>query len=505
MKFIDDFLNRITMYRLVLYILISYIVIAAILSFFSLVPFSTPSLIFSTLFFIAFGWLTNTLSAKFLNAATNLESVYISALILSLITTPARSLHDLPFFFWAIVWTVASKFVFAIKKKHIFNPVAFAVALTALTLDRPASWWIGNLHTLPFVLIGGILVVRKIRRFGLVLSFLGVAVLASLVLGLFAGTDVTILLKEELLSSPLFFFATIMLTEPLTTPPTQKLRIFYGVLVGLLFVPQVHLGSFYTSPEIALVIGNLFSYLVSPKEKLFLRLKQKLRLTPDSWDFIFALNTKFNYTPGQYMEWTFSHPHPDSRGERRYFTLASSPTEGELRLGIKFTEPSSTFKKSLMAMGNNKEIVASQLAGDFVLPEDPAEKLVFIAGGIGITPYRSMIKYLLDTQQKRSIVLLCSNKEAADVIYNDIFDQAKTGLDLKVVLTITGTENVPSNWQGRVGRIDDQLIAQEIPDYRQRSFYLSGPHQMVAAFEDVLRNMGIKRNKIKTDYFPGYA
>lgn len=505
MKFIDDFLNKITMYRLVLYILIFFVLVASALSLFGLLPFSFLEFVFSVSFLIVVGWVTNTFIAKFLQAPTNIESVYISALILALILTPAPTLHDLSFLFWAAVWTVASKFILAIKKKHIFNPVAFGITLVALTLNHPASWWVGNLYMFPFVFIGGLLIVRKIRRFGLVISFVGTAIAASLLLGLFAGSDIVTLLKEELFYSSLFFFATIMLTEPLTTPPTQNLRLLYGSLVGLLFAPQVHLGSFYSSPEIALLIGNLFAYLVSPKEKLFLKLKQKLQVSPDNWDFIFTLNTKFNHVPGQYMEWTLARSHPDSRGERRYFTLASSPTEGELRLGIKFTEPSSTFKKSLMAMDSNQEIVASQLAGDFVLPKDPNEKLVFVAGGIGITPYRSMIKYLLDTKQKRSIVLLYSNKEASEVLYSDVFDQAKNELGLKVVLTITDKENVPAGWLGRVGRIDEKIIAEEIPDYRERSFYLSGPHSLVTAFEDVLKRMGVARKRIKTDYFPGFA
>lgn len=505
MKPIDNFLDKITMYRLVLYLLIFFVGVAAVLSFFGLLPFSPLSLIFSALFFVSLAWLLNDFSARFLNAPTNSESVYISALILSLIITPIRSFHDLSFFFWATVWTVASKFIFAIKKKHLFNPVAFAVALTAITLNRPASWWIGTLPMLPFVLTGGFLIVRKIRRFGLVLGFIGTAVVVSFLLGLLAGTDLITLLKEELLYSPLFFFATIMLTEPLTTPPTQELRFAYGGLVGVLFSPQVHLGSFYASPEIALLVGNLFSYLVSPKEKLFLKLKQKIQISPDTWDFIFSLDKKFNYAPGQYMEWTLSHPRPDSRGERRYFTLASSPAENELRLGVKIADPSSSYKTTLMALDGSKEIVASQLAGDFTLPEDISQKLVFVAGGIGITPYRSMIKHLLDTRQPRPIILISSNKKASDIIYTDVFDRAQNELGVKVVQTLTDKDSLPADWRGRIGRIDEALIVEEVPDFRQRTFYLSGPHSLVTAFEEVLKSMGVKRSKIKTDYFPGFV
>ena len=119
-----------------------------------------------------------------------------------------------------------------------------------------------------------------------------------------------------------------------------------------------------------------------------LRLKEKVQLAPDIYDFIFVPTRKFAFAPGQYMEWTLGHDEPDSRGNRRYFTLASSPTENTLRLGVKFYQQSSSFKSALLAMDQQSEIVAAQVAGDFVLPDDPRQKCVFIAGGIGITPFR---------------------------------------------------------------------------------------------------------------------
>jgi len=114
----------------------------------------------------------------------------------------------------------------------------------------------------------------------------------------------------------------------------------------------------------------------------------------------------------------------DSRGNRRYFTIASSPTEKELRLGVKFYPNGSSFKKALASMNEADTIIASQLSGDFIMPSNKKKKLVFIAGGIGITPFRSMIKYLIDTKQKRDIVLIYSNRTKTDVIYKNIFDSA---------------------------------------------------------------------------------
>ena len=93
-------------------------------------------------------------------------------------------------------------------------------------------------------------------------------------------------------------------------------------------------------------------------------------------------------------------------------------------------------------------MIAGQIAGDFTLPDDPEQKLVFIAGGIGITPFRSMLKYLLDTNQRRDIVLLYANKTANEIAYKDILSEAQTKLGIQVFYTLTDTEALPRNWRG---------------------------------------------------------
>ena len=118
-------------------------------------------------------------------------------------------------------------------------------------------------------------------------------------------------------------------------------------MVGVLFIPQMHLGPIYSTPELALVIGNIYSYMVSPKQKVVLKLKRKSKIASNIADFVFKPSQRLVFEPGQYMEFTLAHPKPDSRGNRRYFTLASSPTEESLHLGVRFYADSSSFKKSL--------------------------------------------------------------------------------------------------------------------------------------------------------------
>lgn len=477
MRLIDDFLNQTTMYRLILYYLVCLIGVGLFVQ--------GLGLIFSTGLLLIFCWVTNKVFAKVFNVATNLESVYITALILALIIAPLKTFHDIPFLYWASIWAIAGKFIFAYKGKLLFNPAALGVLIPSIFLGFSANWWVGTLPMLIPVLLGGLLIVRKIRRSEMVLTFFCMAVLTILALNFFSGTDLFSLMKKVFAETPILFFAFVMFTEPLTTPPTKTLQLFYGALVGFLFSPQLHIGPLFTTPESALIIGNIYSFMVSPKGRYVLTLKWKNQLAPDIYDYIFESKEKITFTPGQYMEWTLGHDHPDSRGTRRYFTLASSPTENTIRIGVKFNEPQSSYKKSLSTLNDGDQISVFNLAGDFVLPASKDQKLVFLAGGIGITPFRSMLKYLADTNQKRDIVVLYSNKLPEDAVYQDVLNTVRTVYS--------------------VGRFTPEKIIQAVPDFKERLFYLSGPHGMVTGFEETLAQMGVSKSKIKTDYFPGFV
>ncbi len=502
---VDNFLNKITMYRLVLYYLTGLFLIALVFSIFGILPYAPLALIYSLVALLVVCVLTNMLFARVFSVEANVESTYITVFILALIITPIAisDIHGGLFLIWAGVIAMASKFIFAIDRKHIFNPAAFAVAITAVTIGKSASWWIGgNIPMFLFVVVGGVLVVRKIRHVDLLVAFF-TAALVSVALFARAGVDPLLSIQKALLHSPIFFLAFVMLTEPLTTPPTRKLRILYAGLVGILYSPAVHLASIYSTPELALLVGNIFSYCVSPKGKLLLRLKEINTIAFGTQEYVFDAPLIPQFKPGQYMEWTLGQPHIDSRGNRRFFTLASSPTERVIRLGVRMYLNASTFKSTLSTLKPGDTLVAGQLSGDFVLPHDARKKLVFIAGGIGVTPYRSMIKYLLDKNEKRSITLLYSNKTKEEIAYKELFDEAVVKLGMKSVYTIT--DSMSPDWGGRTGFITRAMIEEEVPDHLESIFYISGPQAMVTTFVKILTEMGIPKSHIKTDFFPGFA
>jgi ferredoxin-NADP reductase/Na+-translocating ferredoxin:NAD+ oxidoreductase RnfD subunit len=503
MNIIDRALNGITMYRLVLYYTGLLAAVACVLGLVKLVPQDPTALVFSLVLITGACWATNRLFAMLFRVPVNAESIYITALILGLILPPvtAADLPGVAGLILASVVAIASKFVLAIGRKHIFNPVAIGVAVSAL-IDQPATWWVGgNLTLLPFVLLGGLLVMRKVQRFDMI----GVYILANLAVTL-ASTSLAMAgeaLKETLAYSPLLFAGFAMLTEPLTAAHGKGSRLVYGAIVGALSSPNVHIGSFYPAPEIAFLVGNVFAYAASPKGRFKLTLMAVEEVASGCYDFVFKSDRRLAFQPGQYLNSTLEVRAPDDRGNRRPFTIASAPTEQEVRLGVKFYGNPSAFKRQLAAMTPGDVIYGSHIEGSFTLPKDRREKLAFIAGGIGITPFRSMVQDLLNRREERSIVMLYGNNRLDEIAYASVFDQAGRELGLRTIYAVA--EDAAPDGNIHRGFIDEALIQREIPDFQERTFYISGPRAMVLRFQSVLKKLGVSRSRIKVDFFPGFA
>jgi ferredoxin-NADP reductase len=488
---IDRFLNSITMYRLVLnslYILAGY---AIFLAFIGVLPHGGLSYVILFLILTAVSYLTNFALARLFRAPTNIESTSITALILFFLLFPSVTSADALTAAVVAFIAIASKYFITINKRHIFNPVAFgafAVGFMPFLENGNIVWWVGTSAMLPLVLATGFLVVRKIRKFAMFFAFLLGALVTTII---HDPSDILNMSMQNVVSWPLVFFGAYMLTEPFTMPPHRKVQIIFGFAVGVLFIARYQFGPLYSTPELALLIGNLFAFAVSMKRRLILTLKEKKLLSTDTYEFSFASNAPFTFSPGQYMEWTLPADKADNRGNRRYFTVASSPTESEVKLGVKFYTPSSTFKTGLLALKEGEIVAAGQTGGDFTLPKDPSKKLVFIAGGIGVTPFRSMIRYLIDKGEKRDITLIYSVKTEDEIAYRDIFERAENEVGLKTIYLV-------GNF------LTEEFVKKEIADWNERIFYLSGPNAMVENYKKLFLKMGAKRSVIHTDYFPGF-
>jgi len=256
--------RRVLTYRLTFYYLAAILLAALALSLLGVVRQSWINLTFSTAIALAGCWSVNWAFARVHGAKSNWESVCISALIIALIVTPVAPGDVAGVGFLALVsaWAVASKYLIAIDKRHLFNPAAFGAALMSLAFHRPVSWWVGDYAVLlPLLALGGVLLLTRLRYYEMVGSFAVVALgLAVANGGISSAAEVTQSLSRMGIHSMFGFFGLVMLTEPRTAPLGRWRQVTYGALVGLLFSPFTHVGSYYFTPEAALLCGNLFTF-----------------------------------------------------------------------------------------------------------------------------------------------------------------------------------------------------------------------------------------------------
>ncbi len=208
--------------------------------------------------------------------------------------------------------------------------------------------------------------------------------------------------------------------------------------------------------------------------------------------FIFQPEEPLSWKAGQFLHYILHHEPTDDRGSDRWFTISAAPFEGHVMLTTRFTdEKGSSFKNKLRNLKIGKSIEVSFLEGDFTL-EDPEKEHVFIAGGIGITPFRSILKQLDQDKKPINVTLLYSNRDQ-NIVYKDELEEiAKSNLNFKIHYIFS-----PEH-------IDEKKIRELIPDIQKPIFYISGPEPMVENLGTLLKGMGIAEDHIKQDWFPGY-
>jgi len=481
-----DWLNdKLTSYRLMLYFLLALVAWAFLGSFFNQVPYSWNELAVSAVWIVGIAWLVNKTISRFLDIPANKESYLITGLILTLILAPPKNTADFAVLAAAAAAAIASKYVIALNKSHIFNPAAFGALIAGEVFHKYPAWWVGTKFMTPLVIIGGILVMRKMKRFTMAGVFLAVFLL-YLVFGTSFGGSVHFLWLE-LISTQVLFFTVVMLTEPLTSPAKLNYSLLYAILVGFFYTAT----RFKLSPEEALLVGNLLTFLLARNRRYQLKFIKRVQEADGIYSYLFSMPKDFRFKAGQYMEWTIAHNKTDSRGNRRYLTIASSPSEPGLMFTIKHPQPASAFKQKLDELKPGDTMLASRLAGEFVLPPDSSKKIAFLAGGIGVTPFRSMIKYAIDKKQPRDMALLYSASSPDEISFQKLFDGAEeAGLKPHYVTD---------------GHIDKARIRSLLPDYKERIFYVSGPYGFVNAVHNALLELGVAGRQIVTDYFPGYG
>jgi ferredoxin-NADP reductase/Na+-transporting NADH:ubiquinone oxidoreductase subunit NqrB len=505
---IEAYLDRTTTYRLVRTWLLVLAVASVPLAALGYLPYTPVALIASLAILLFVTRAVNSACALFTGATPTPESAYITGLMLFFVLAPLQSAVGAFALIVAAAVAILSKYVFAFGKKHIFNPAAVALLVLSLSGSGIVVWWVGTPILLPFVIGIGFLILRKVRRFDVfgiyMLAAVGVSLVVPMARAGFAGAPLLAPALTLLTASPLLFVGALMLADPQTMPASKTHRRIYALIVGLLFAVPFSFGTLSVMPAIALLVGNLYAYAVGMRRRISLTLHKVTQLSREVYEYAFIPNNSVKFKSGQYLEWTLPHPKADNRGIRRFFSIASAPSDPFVRIAVHIpATESSTFKDALRALKKGDRISAVTLAGEPILPRDPDQKIVAVACGVGVAPLMSMFRQLATDRRRRDIVLIYSTPTPLDLAYKDELDSIKDSIGLRVLyLPIDFTEL--TDWSGASGHVTAALIQKEIPDFASRHWHIAGPTISADLNTYVARSLGVPKRAIKTQFFPGF-
>ena len=211
----------------------------------------------------------------------------------------------------------------------------------------------------------------------------------------------------------------------------------------------------------------------------------------DTFSFIFAPEEPLQWKAGQLLRYVLDHPNPDDRGVERFFSIASAPHEEHIMLTTRFASKSSSFKRALKNLRRGDAVEAHDLEGDFVV-DHRKKTFVFIAGGIGITPFRAILLDLEHNKKPLNVQLLYANRDNDFPYRKELEALRRRHPEFRIDYVVSPN------------RIDGKSIPQLVPDIQKPMFYVSGPEPMVESMDKTLKKIGVSKKRIKNDFFPGY-
>jgi ferredoxin-NADP reductase len=233
------------------------------------------------------------------------------------------------------------------------------------------------------------------------------------------------------------------------------------------------------------------------------QIKEKREVAKGTLMVVFdLLGKEVDFTPGQYFWVTLlDPPHDDEKGPRRHISVVTSPNERGV-LGLCTRLRDTAFKRSLAELPVGTEVDVEEPKGNFLLPAAEEGPYVFIAGGIGITVFRCMLRYIAEEQLGHNITLVYSNRDRESTAFFDELNELERAIpNLRVVLTMTEDPG----WDGESRRIGPELLQDTFGDDVQSLTYLiAGPPPMVEGIVGTLQDLGIPEERIRPDRFSGY-
>jgi ferredoxin-NADP reductase len=494
------------MYKLVIVLLAAIGVNALVLSLLGQLGYSPLALVASAAVALVVTNASSWAAAKIARVEPHLDSAFITGLLIFFIMQPKLDVLGLSGIAIAGVVASASKYVIAVRGRHILNPAAAGAIVPTLIVFTTfigmsfGVWWVGTPYLAPAVVIAAFLVLYRTQRLTVGALFVVVAGAIATLVAVVGGQGIGPALGQVLLQSPIIFFAGFMFSEPLTLPPRRWQQLLELVVVAVLFTVPLPLGPVSNSPLFALLVGNVIAFLFGQRRAIRMAFVGKTRIGPSSWELAFRPRHPVRFSPGQYLELTIPHANADFRGSRRYFSISSAPgPDAPITVAMTIPTKSSSFKRALLELEAGDEVRGTGVAGDFVPPSRLDEPVLLVAGGIGITPFASWLAHAHTTGATRDVVVAYATSEADPLPYADLLERS----GVRVVLFGPTPGTLPPSWShGGEGRITGELLAQAVPDLSSRRAFVSGPPSLVSDLRAALRSQGVRH--VHSDYFSGY-
>lgn len=231
-------------------------------------------------------------------------------------------------------------------------------------------------------------------------------------------------------------------------------------------------------------------------------LRDKREIAEGTMAFWFEPPPGFRFQAGQFAEFTLIHPpRTDAKGDTRAFSFASSPRDPQILIATRLSR--SAFKENLRQAPPGTELEVLGPMGVLTLHHDASLPAVFLTGGIGITPVRSIVKHATEEHLAHRLIVFYSNRTLASSAFLEDFTRwARENPNLVFVPTLT--DEHPADWPGEHGFIDADMIRRYVPDPRQAMYYIVGPPAMVEAMKKVVDGLGVAPQRVKTEDFVGY-
>ena len=210
----------------------------------------------------------------------------------------------------------------------------------------------------------------------------------------------------------------------------------------------------------------------------------------------------FDFNAGQSIDLTLiDPPETDAEGDKRAYSLCSAPYEPELQVAMRMRD--TAFKRVLKSLPAGTELRLDGPFGTMVMHEDVTRPAVFLAGGIGVTPFRSMVLDALHRNVPHTMYLFYSNRRPEDTAFLSELSEHVSATFI-FVPTMTAIEQSKVSWHGETGFITSSMIKKYVPPDARPIYYLAGPEAMVTAMRTLLQGDGVSSDDIRYEEFSGY-